>query len=293
MMNQPRARIPWVARCTLFFRSGSVSAQGSRCSRRRFSGRACGSPSGGPARWAPAGPAGGRGWRRRNGRQCGRRRRNRGTRRDGRRRWSAAGVGRRHVDRRCRRWRGRRGRRPGGGAGGSTGGAGGSTAGHDPKDGGADAVSLPGTHNPVLAGLNADPHIAEFDGVFYIYPTTDGYANWGATSFSVFSSTNLVDWTSRGRHPGPAQGPDVGNGPRLGTQHRPRGSDLLLLFLRGPADWGRHQRFARGAVQGRARAPADPDERVRPAVDQSVLLPGRRRLPVPLLRKRYRRPARS
>ncbi|MFL5307975.1 MAG: family 43 glycosylhydrolase [Polyangia bacterium] len=85
------------------------------------------------------------------------------------------------------------------GAGGTraAGGAGG-TAGHDPKDGGADALSLPGTHNPVLPGLTADPHIAEFDGVFYIYPTTDGFANWGATSFSVFSSTNLVDWTSRG-----------------------------------------------------------------------------------------------
>jgi beta-xylosidase len=50
----------------------------------------------------------------------------------------------------------------------------------------------------VLPGLTADPQIAEFDGVFYIYPTTDGYANWGATSFSVFSSTNLVDWTDRG-----------------------------------------------------------------------------------------------
>jgi len=65
-------------------------------------------------------------------------------------------------------------------------------------DGGTDAGALPGTNNPVLPGLYADPHVAEFDGVFYIYPTTDGYANWGATSFSVFSSTNLVDWTDRG-----------------------------------------------------------------------------------------------
>ena len=80
---------------------------------------------------------------------------------------------------------------------GGTAGRGGS-AGHGAADAGADAASLAGTNNPVLAGLNADPHVAEFDGVFYIYPTTDGYANWGATSFSVFSSTNLVDWTNRG-----------------------------------------------------------------------------------------------
>jgi beta-xylosidase len=50
----------------------------------------------------------------------------------------------------------------------------------------------------VLPGLNADPQIALFDGTYYIYPTTDGFANWQSTSFSVFSSTNLVQWTSRG-----------------------------------------------------------------------------------------------
>ena len=63
---------------------------------------------------------------------------------------------------------------------------------------GGAAQSIPGTNNPVLAGLNADPQIAVFDGVFYIYPTSDGFANWQSTSFSVFSSTNLVQWTDRG-----------------------------------------------------------------------------------------------
>jgi len=88
---------------------------------------------------------------------------------------------------------------PGGaaGRGGAAGGHGG-TAGRGAVDGGTDAGPRAGTNNPVLPGLNADPHVAEFDGVFYIYPTTDGYANWGATSFSVFSSTNLVDWMDRG-----------------------------------------------------------------------------------------------
>ena len=100
----------------------------------------------------------------------------------------------------------------GGSGGGASGGGGGHAAagggaghgsagqaGHGVVDGGtADAPSLAGTNNPVLPGLYADPHVALFDGVYYIYPTTDGFANWTATSFSVFSSTNLVDWTDRG-----------------------------------------------------------------------------------------------
>jgi hypothetical protein len=62
----------------------------------------------------------------------------------------------------------------------------------------ADAASLPGTNNPVLSGVFADPNIIIFDDTFYIYPTTDGVADWGATSFSVFSSKNLVQWTKGG-----------------------------------------------------------------------------------------------
>ena len=86
-----------------------------------------------------------------------------------------------------------------GGAGGASatggrGGAGGASA----TGGRGGATDIPGTNNPVLAGLTADPHVAIFDGVFYVYPTTDGYANWQATSFSAFSSTDLVRWTNRG-----------------------------------------------------------------------------------------------
>ena len=66
------------------------------------------------------------------------------------------------------------------------------------SDAGSDPVSMPGTNNPVLKGLFADPNIVEFDGTFYIYPTTDGVANWGATSFSAFSSNNLVKWVNQG-----------------------------------------------------------------------------------------------
>ena len=88
------------------------------------------------------------------------------------------------------------GRGGAGGAGATAGRGGGGGASATAGRGGAG--DIPGNNNPVLTGLNADPHIAVFDGVFYVYPTTDGYANWQATSFSVFSSTDLVRWTNRG-----------------------------------------------------------------------------------------------
>ena len=50
----------------------------------------------------------------------------------------------------------------------------------------------------VLPGLNADPHIAVFNGTFYLYPTTDGNVGWRSTSFSVWSSRDLVQWKNEG-----------------------------------------------------------------------------------------------
>ena len=50
----------------------------------------------------------------------------------------------------------------------------------------------------VLPGVNADPHIAVFDGTFYIYPTTDGTEGWRSTSFRTWSSRDLVNWTDEG-----------------------------------------------------------------------------------------------
>ncbi|MEP6478937.1 MAG: family 43 glycosylhydrolase [Rhodoglobus sp.] len=50
----------------------------------------------------------------------------------------------------------------------------------------------------ILHGFYADPNLIEFDGVFYLYPTSDGLADWAATTFSVFSSTDLVRWDDRG-----------------------------------------------------------------------------------------------
>jgi hypothetical protein len=51
---------------------------------------------------------------------------------------------------------------------------------------------------PVIPGLFADPHIATFNGRYYLYPTTDGYAGWSGTYYKAFSSTDLVNWTDHG-----------------------------------------------------------------------------------------------
>ena len=52
------------------------------------------------------------------------------------------------------------------------------------------SASLPGAH--------ADPHIACFDGTYYIYPTTDGIKGWGSSSFSCWSSKDLLNWKNEG-----------------------------------------------------------------------------------------------
>jgi len=52
--------------------------------------------------------------------------------------------------------------------------------------------------NPVIDGQFADPDIDYFNGVYYIYPTTDGYAGWGGYQFHCFSSTDLVTWKDEG-----------------------------------------------------------------------------------------------
>ncbi|KAI1176077.1 glycosyl hydrolase [Nemania sp. FL0916] len=49
--------------------------------------------------------------------------------------------------------------------------------------------------NPVLTGYNADPNIAVFGNTYYIYPTTDGYPNWGGQTFYWWKSTDMANWT--------------------------------------------------------------------------------------------------
>ncbi|MXG90142.1 family 43 glycosylhydrolase [Nocardioides flavescens] len=56
-------------------------------------------------------------------------------------------------------------------------------------------VSAVVMNSPVIPGLYADPNIAEFDGTYYVYATTDGTPGWGGKDFYVWSSTNLLDWT--------------------------------------------------------------------------------------------------
>lgn len=55
-------------------------------------------------------------------------------------------------------------------------------------------------NNPVLEGFYADPEIlySNKTGKYYIYPTSDGFDNWGGYYFKTFSSDNLKDWKDEG-----------------------------------------------------------------------------------------------
>ena len=58
----------------------------------------------------------------------------------------------------------------------------------------------PSVHNPVFAGLHADPEVlySEQTGKYYIYPTTDGAYAWHNHDFKCFSSADLVHWKDEG-----------------------------------------------------------------------------------------------
>jgi beta-xylosidase len=59
---------------------------------------------------------------------------------------------------------------------------------------------------PVVPGFYADPTLVEFEGRFYLYPTTDGSIGWAATGFEAFSSDDLVSWKHEGEIFSVAQG---------------------------------------------------------------------------------------
>lgn len=80
-----------------------------------------------------------------------------------------------------------------GASGAAAGGAGAGGAGA----GGA-GIAIGAWKNPILPSYNADPQIAMFGGKFYIYPTTDGFADWLGTKFHAWSSPDLAKWTDEG-----------------------------------------------------------------------------------------------
>jgi beta-xylosidase len=49
-----------------------------------------------------------------------------------------------------------------------------------------------------VAGHYADPAVITFNGRFYVYPTTDGHADWGSNAFRVLSSQDLITWEDHG-----------------------------------------------------------------------------------------------
>lgn len=61
--------------------------------------------------------------------------------------------------------------------------------------------AFPNHKQPILSGFHADPEVLYSNKTkkYYIYSTTDGTPGWGGHDFSVFSSTNLVDWKDEGK----------------------------------------------------------------------------------------------
>lgn len=55
--------------------------------------------------------------------------------------------------------------------------------------------------NPILPGFHADPEVLYSNKTkkYYIYSTTDGTPGWGGHDFSVFSSSDLINWTDEGK----------------------------------------------------------------------------------------------
>jgi hypothetical protein len=49
-----------------------------------------------------------------------------------------------------------------------------------------------------LPGAFADPHVAVFNGKYYIYPTTDGFEGWSSDYFTVWSSKDMKKWKKEG-----------------------------------------------------------------------------------------------
>ncbi|MGB3105335.1 family 43 glycosylhydrolase [Sphingobacterium siyangense] len=61
-------------------------------------------------------------------------------------------------------------------------------------------ISLSFRKNPVLDGFYADPDILYSNQTkkYYLYPTSDGFNDWGGYYFKTFSSTDLKNWKDEG-----------------------------------------------------------------------------------------------
>jgi GH43 family beta-xylosidase len=56
-------------------------------------------------------------------------------------------------------------------------------------------VSVRVMKSPLLPAKYADPNIVRYGDTYYIYGTSDGTPGWASTKFTVWSSTDLVNWT--------------------------------------------------------------------------------------------------
>jgi beta-xylosidase len=63
-----------------------------------------------------------------------------------------------------------------------------------------DYIPFDNKNNPILPGYHADPEAmySHKTGKYYIYPTSDGFHNWGGHYFKTYSSTDLKEWKDEG-----------------------------------------------------------------------------------------------
>ena len=61
-------------------------------------------------------------------------------------------------------------------------------------------VTVEPVGNPIIPDFHADPEVlfSRKTGRFYVYPTTDGLPSWGGSTFDVFSSPDLLNFTNEG-----------------------------------------------------------------------------------------------
>jgi beta-xylosidase len=62
----------------------------------------------------------------------------------------------------------------------------------------AQKLGTQGERTSPLVGNYADPDLAIFDRRYFLYPTTDGHRDWAGTTFSAFSSADLIEWHDHG-----------------------------------------------------------------------------------------------
>ncbi len=116
--------------------------------------------------------------------------------------------------------------------------------------------------NPVFRTLCRSQDMLKYQDTYYLYPTTDGFANWSGTQFHAFSSRDMREWKDEGVILDAASEQVPWSAGSAWAPAFFRGQSILLLFLREKAGWGILYRccgkqFSRIRIPGTAKTSAD------------------------------------